>query len=902
VSSLPLTTTEIRYAATRECTTYGGPSEEGRLVIVPLVPEAKIAVPALPSEFLVRPALHASLEVSSSAAVALVCAPAGFGKTLLLAGWSRTSTAADTAWVNLDRDDNDPRRLWAAITASIAACPAVPRSSSLDVPTGWHAGGQPEFIAELADALQHLHRPIRLVLDDLHQLVEPEAVHGLEILVRNRPAGLRLMLSSRCDPPLSLPRLRLESRLWELRAAQLRFSLAEAAALFERSGLNLTPAQVERLHQRTGGWAAGLRLAALGVAGSADRDGFLAHFSGDERTVADYLVGEVLAGLPEDVQEFLRVISISEPVPSGLAAELSGREDAGSVLDTLEHQMSLLSPTNPQRDSYTVQELLRTHLLADLRRHGQDRAAELHGVAARWWSDQREPTRALEHGVQSHDPGLLSDLVHRFAVRLILAGDHAPLRRALGGAGAQAVATDPWLALTSALVNLEGGDLPAARVDLQHARHSRPKDDSLQLAVLRAAAEQLSAGLVDPTATSPLEIDVLPTEPELEALARLGRGSARLDRDDRAAAGAELELALALSRRHGFDYLAMQCLTLQGAVAGLSGDMRAMRVASSQAVAVAAEHGWTDTVWSAGSTTMLAYTALLRMDTAEAERLATESLTLDCASSIPHLRFVLRAIRGAAAFDRGERAAGLTEMQQARSEFGDVPTGPEQVAAMAMLEFRAALMLGHSTAARTVLGWLAERTGDTSELRVMRAWAEASAGRHDQARALVRSVLQQPTSAPLPKTVVHAWLLEASMAVAAGERPTARRALQAALALAEPLDAIRPFVHAGAGIRELLVHQHGSFGASEAFAERALAAGAGSGTSDAPLSERELTVLRLLPSLLSLGEIAADLTVSVNTVKSHVRSIYTKLGVSSRRLAVLAAHEHGLLTGSMHTR
>jgi LuxR family transcriptional regulator, maltose regulon positive regulatory protein len=871
------------------------------LVVVPLVPQAKIAVPALPSEFVARPVLQASLEASSRADVALVCAPAGFGKTLLLAGWSCASTTADTAWVSLDRDDNDPRRLWAAITASIAGCPSVPRSSFLGTPAGWHTGGQPEFIAGLGDALQVLPRPIRLVLDDLHQLVEPEALHGLEILIRNRPAGLRLVLSGRCDPPLALPRLRLTGRLWELRAAQLRFSPAEAAALFERSGLDLTPAQVERLHQRTGGWAAGLRLAALGVARSSDRDGFLAQFSGNERSVADYLVGEVLAGLPEDVQEFLRVISISEPIPSDLAAELSGREDAGSVLDTLEHQMSLLSPTDAQRDAYRIEELLRTHLQADLRRHGQDRVAELHGVAARWWSERREPTRALDHGVHSHDPDLVTDLVHRFAVALLIAGDHAPLRRALAGAGARAVATDPWLALTSAFINLEEGDLPAVRVDLQHARHSRSRDHSRQLAVFRAAAEQLSTGLVDPTSASqaPVEIDVLPAEPELEALARLGRGSARLDRDDRAGAGTELELALALSRRHGFDYLAMQCLALKGAVAGVSGDLRAMRAASSQAVAVAAEHGWTDTVWSAAGTAMLAYAALMRMDTIEAERLATEGLAIEAASSNPPLRFVLRATRGAAAFDRGEKAAGLTELQQARSEFGELPAGAEHLAAMAMLEFRAALTLGHVTAARTVLGWLAERTGDTGELRVMRAWAEASAGRHDHARALIRPVLQQPTAALLPKSLVQAWLLEASMAVAAGERPAARRALQSALALAEPLDAVRPFVHAGAGIRQLLVHQHGSFGASEAFAERALAAGAGGGILHAPLSDRELTVLRLLPSMLSLSEIAADLTVSVNTVKSHVRSIYAKLGVSSRRLAVLAGHEHGLLTDSV---
>ena len=139
---------------------------------------------------------------------------------------------------------------------------------------------------------------------------------------------------------------------------------------------------------------------------------------------------------------------------------------------------------------------------------------------------------------------------------------------------------------------------------------------------------------------------------------------------------------------------------------------------------------------------------------------------------------------------------------------------------------------------------------------------------------------------------------ETTLALAAGERPTARRALQSALALAEPLDALRPFTHAGPGVRELLVHQLGSFGTTDTFAQRALAAGAAAGNPHTTLSERELTVLGLLPSMLSLDEIATDLTVSINTVKSHVRSIYTKLGVTSRRTAVLTAHENGLLTST----
>ncbi|WP_345602469.1 LuxR C-terminal-related transcriptional regulator [Pseudonocardia adelaidensis] len=870
---------------------------------MPPVPHAKITVPALPPEFVVRAALRGELDGGATADVALVCAPAGYGKTLLLADWARSSTAADTAWVSLDRDDNDPERLWASIVAALAACPSVPGTSRLHGRWVWRAGAQPEFLDELVDAIRTLPRPIRLILDDLHELVDQEVLHGIQILTRNRPAGMQLVLSSRLDPPLSLPRLRMAGRLWELRAAQLRFSLPDTAALLEKSGLRITPTQVDLLHRRTGGWAAGLRLAAVGMAESADRDGFLSQFTGDERSVADYLVGEVLCGLPEDVQEFLRVISISEPVPTGLAAELSGREDAGSVLDGLENQTSLLSPTGQRRDAYIVQELLRTHLLADLRRQGLKRAAELHGVAARWWAGRPEPVHALDHAAQSLDSALLADLLHRFAVPLIVAGDHEPLRRALASAGAHTVAADPWLALSSALAHLEAGEFPAARADLGRARQSWPAHSPGNLTVLRTVAEQLSAGVVESTAATPPPapriIDELPAEPELEALARLSRGAARLERNDRAGARAEFEAALFLSHSHGFGYLAMQCLALLGVIAGATGDVQTMRAVSVEAVALATEHGWERSAWSCAATAMLAWGALLRTETAEAERLAAEGLAVGAATSSPHLRFALQDVHGAAAFDGGDRAGGLAELQQARSDLGNLPAGAQQVASHAMLEFGAALQLGHSTAARTVLGWLANRTGDNAEHVVMRALADAAGGRHEHARSLLRPVLEGAVTALLPQTMVDAWLLETTLALAGGERPAARRALQTALGLAEPLDALRPFTHAGPGIRELLVHQHGSFGASDAFAVRALAAGARSGSRQALLSERELTVLGLLPSLLSLDEIADDLTVSVNTVKSHVRSIYTKLGVSSRRLAVLAAHEHGLLASSV---
>ena len=315
--------------------------------------------------------------------------------------------------------------------AALAACPSVPPDSRLHAPWTWRPSTQPEFLAELTDTVAQLPRPVRLILDDVHELLDPVALHGLHTLLRNRPTGLQLILSSRFDPPLSLPRLRLTGRLYELRADRLRFSPTETATLLERSGLNLTPTQVDTLHQRTGGWAAGLRLAALALTRTTDRDTFLDQFSGNDSSVADYLTGEVLSALPDDTQEFLRVISISNPVPAGLAAKLTGREDAGSLLDHLAHHTSLLTATGQHRDAYRIQELLRTYLTADLHRQGPTRAAELHTTAAHWWAGQDQPINALEHATHSHNPALLTELLHRYAIPLILTGDHGPLRRAL---------------------------------------------------------------------------------------------------------------------------------------------------------------------------------------------------------------------------------------------------------------------------------------------------------------------------------------------------------------------------------------------------------------------------------------------------------------------------------------
>lgn len=502
---------------------------------MPLVPSVKITVPQVPPEFVVRAGLNGELDAGAMADLSLVCAPAGYGKTLLLADWSRTTTTIDTAWVGIDHDDNEPSRLWASVVAAVAGCPSVPADSRIHAPWPWRPGDVPEFVAELAETLAALPQPIRLILDDMHELVDPDAVHGIRILARIKPATVHLVLASRRDPPLSLPRLRLGGRLQELRAEQLSFTRHEAAALMEKAGLHLTPPQVKVLHLRTGGWAAGLRLAALGLEKAPDRDAFLTRFSGDDRAVADYLVGEILSGLPEDMQDFLRVISISNPVPTGLAAELSGLDDAGSMLDRLEHQTSLVAVSEHQPGAYCVQELLHTHLFADLKRQGDRQVADLHAVAARWWASQ-DRRSALDHAAQSRETTLTTDMLHRFAVPLLLLGDHQALRRGLSSVGATATASDPWLALASSLGHLQAGELTAARDDLDSALLYWPAVEPVELGILRTVVEQFCAGTSGTPLAAIADTDHLPAEPELEALVRLSRGNERLaPRPDRCA-------------------------------------------------------------------------------------------------------------------------------------------------------------------------------------------------------------------------------------------------------------------------------------------------------------------------------------------------------------------------------
>jgi LuxR family maltose regulon positive regulatory protein len=697
--------------------------------------------------------------------------------------------------------------------------------------------------------------------------------------VAARPSGLRLVLSSRLDPPLALGTLRLAGGLRELRADRLRFSVDEAGVALEQQGLRLSPAQMRGLHACTGGWPTGVRLAGTVLCAGAKPDAFLARFTANDRSVADFLVGEVLDTLPDPDRELLA------------AAATDGRRADGAEaqegLERLARTTGLVTPVHEPLHGYRVDALVAAHLRAE------------GGHPSRSTAALRVRTAGLGQG----DPALLLQSVRRFAGTLLVTGQHPVLRDALSRLLPERSAPDdPWLALCSALIDVEaGGDPAGTRADLDRVARLWPADPDCSLQVLRSVTELFAAARA-------ADLTVAPTRPgeecrkhdapEWTALALVATGGVALLVDaDRQAATAALQEALDITRRHGFGYLEMQCCALLAAAEGMAGDYRAMTTHARGTLVTAVAGGWEGSLWSTAGRGMVAYGALLRSEPAEARDVAVDALRQTRRARSPRMEFALRVVHGAALFDGGSRHRGLQEMGQARADLGAVSLAGEQAAALAVLEHRAALALGRPDIARTVADWLSERSGPAGEVLLMRAWTALSTGRDEAARADVRPLLDGSVTGLLPHTIIEALLVETATGVTAGEVYGARRALRAALALSAPLDVIRPFAMAEPPARALLGHHLGRGRTTEPFVARASAAGRGvHWTHTIPLTDAELSMIELLPSSLSMAQIAVELDIAVGEeARGMMHTIYRKLGASSRRTAVAAAFERRLL-------
>jgi len=864
-----------------------------------------------------RPGLWERLE--GAGRVAVVSAPAGSGKTVLLRSWvGETGLGGRAGWVAVGRDERDPQRFWLAVLGALRATGpgsglvrALTAAPDLD---GW------AIVERLLADLAPLGERVWLVIDDVQGLGS-DLARQLELLVMRAPAELRLVLATRHDVRLGLHRLRLEGELTEIRAGDLRFTRAEARELFAAAGVELAESALTLLVDRTEGWVAGLRLAALSLVGHPDPDRFAAEFSGSERTVAEYLLAEVLDRQPEEVRRLLLRTSVLEQVNGELADLLTGGSGGERALHDLEQAGAFVVKVDPARSWFRYHRLFADLLRLQLRRTEPDQVAALHRAAAGWLGGHGSPVEAVRHAQAARDWGLAARLLADHWPSLYLDGQAATVHALRTGFPAGMVVADADLATLAAADEMVQGSLEAAERYLELAERgsaSVPAGRHWQAKLLLGVVRLLVArqrGNPSAAAEQARQLHALAETPgaraglgqELRALALISLGIAEFWAVRFEEAQRHLAQGVALARRIGRPYLELTGLAYQGAVE--VGRSRYVRVVerSRQAIELARRHGWTDemAVGEAYAVHAHALAWLGQLDEAEAWAKRAERIIRPEAE--PAAAMGVQYIRGQLELARGRAAGAVAAFRAAERLAGHLAAPDLLITPTRAWLVHAVVRLGDIEHAEQILAGLGEHDRDRGEMRI--AAAVLRLARHDPhaATAVLAPVLVGSARVGRPTWLIHAFLLEAVARDALGDPAAARSAAERALDLAEPDGAVLTFLlYPAPGLLERQARRRTAHAALIAqilgllAGNRPAPPSAGPRPPPQPLSKSEIRVLRYLPTHLSAPGIATELFVSPTTVKTHMRNLYAKLGAHSRAEAVESARALGLLATSAH--
>jgi LuxR family maltose regulon positive regulatory protein len=859
-----------------------------------------------------RPRLLRLLGAGTRGPLTVLAAPPGAGKTVLLASWIMGGhPPGPVAWVTVDRGDGDPTRFWAHVVAALRSGGAAPPDGPLASLGPPSPEGVEGFLVTLVNGLAELSGPVVLVLDDLHEATGPAVAAGLRFLLRHAPPQLRLVLATRVDPPLPLHRLLLAGQLTEVRAADLAFTRAEAGELLAGLGVDLPAGELETLCTRTEGWVAGLRLAALSLRDHPDPGRFVAEFAGDDHAVGGYLVEEVLARLPPEVQEFLLRTCVTDRLCGSLADALTGRRDGERMLALLEHDHAFTTGLGAGRSWYRYHPLFAELLRAELHHRWPEDVAELHRRAAAWLAAGGLVEEAVDHALAGRDPDAAAELLAAHGLAILLDGRAETLRRLLGRLPVRKVRADGELALVAGAARVALGQLEEADAWLVLA-DGDPASGSLTgllLARLHGDVDGVvEAGrrLLAPHPEAGPGDEVAETDRRALALSMVGAAelwSARLDD-----AAVHLEEGRALAGDGGREYLALHAIGHLALLEALRGRLARADRLGREAADLAGRRGWSANAPAAAGELALAWVAWCRDDLAGASAAVERAARAARAGSDRPLALavVLADARLAASGGREDAVDGLARLRAGIADLAGWRLPRLLADAARAAEARLLLAAGDQAGAAGLLEGGDAGARPLAE-RVVLARLRLARGDPAAAAAALASLDGGRRPAPQPATAIEAWLLDTVARRRLADHAAAAGSLERALALAAPEGYPRLFVEGGAPVRVLLADHlhHGTAHRqlAEALLERLLSQPTGpaadGGELPAPmvesLSEREHVVLRYLPSMLSAGEIAAELYVSVNTVKTHIKSIYRKLDANRRWDAVRRARQLHLL-------
>jgi LuxR family transcriptional regulator, maltose regulon positive regulatory protein len=865
--------------------------------------------------------LLAVLDRAAASKVTMISAPAGSGKTSLLRAWAgRPGQAHRLALVQVQRGQHDAQQFWLALLGAVrhatgANSSAEPPAATPDFNAPAMAG---RVLAELADA----RGGVTLVVDDLHELTSPEALAQLTRLLTNLPPHVHAILTTRHDVPLRLHRLRLAGELAEIRAADLRFSERETRELLDASGIALSDSGAALLYQRTEGWAAGLRLAALSLAGHPDPERFVAEFSGSDRTVAEYLLAEMLDRQPPDVQDLLLRTCLLDRVNGELADLLTGRPGSERILLDLEDANAFVVSLDPGRTWFRYHHLFADLLRLELRRRLPAEIPALHRRAAGWFTQHGQVAEAIRHTQAAGDWPEAAQLLADHSFSMTLDGQAQTLQALLRAFPPGA--DHPELALVRAMGDLAQGRLDQAAAHLAVAetyaetappgrqRRLRVAVASLQLSLARRRGDL--AGVIEQArflaspVTGPSDEDIA-LGSDLRAVALMNLGTAEAWSLGLPDAVHHLREGAVLAREIGRPYLEVGCLAQLGFASIFHGAAmpKIHAFATTQrrcreAIALAERHGWGTEPVIAPALMTLAGTMVLLGEFDEGERWLRRTERALQTDTGPDIRLLLHQTAGMLHAGRGRRREALEEFGAAEY-LGSQLEGSQALASQVtgwLLATQA--RAGLPGEARALLAALEDERAGSGEIRNALAVICLAEGDPAAALAAVADVLDGTAPVLGYATVVEAYLLAGLAHRELGDQRAANQAAERALALAESDRLVLPFAMTGsAELLEALPRHQTAHGALRADILDVLHGSSPAATEQSSLppaeelSPGELRVLRYLPTNLSRPEIAGELSVSLNTVSTHLRSIYAKLGVRDRSSAVQRARELRLL-------
>ena len=861
-----------------------------------------------------REDLLAALDRAAAGRVAVVTAPAGSGKSTLLRAWAERRDRSRLATVQVQRDKQDAQLFWLALLNAIRRLSADPADAE-------PLAASPEFkgaamVDRILSELACRTEPIDIVIDDVHELGSAETYADLTRLLENLPPDVHAILATRRDLPLRLHNLRLDGDLAELREADLRFTLDETRALLSGAGIALSDAAVTRLYERTEGWAAGLRLAVISMSGHPDPDRFVAEFSGSNRTVAEYLLAEMLDRQPEHVQNVLLRTSILERVSGELADLLTGASGSERILLDLEDANAFVVSLDPNRTWFRYHHLFADLLRLELRRVLPDEVQGLHRRAAAWFDSQGLSVEAVRHLQAAGDWPEAAALFADYSFGMMLDGHEETIQTLLDAFPPRVASSRPELSVVRTMVDLFHGRLDAAAAHLAVAdscptwvpetsgKRLRTTITLLKLVLARRRGDleevlRHTQFLDSPPSGASDEEIALSSDLRIVALLNLGTVEAwALQRSD---AARHLQEAADLARKTGRPYLEVACLAQLGFAAKLP-DAGYCRRRCEEAIALAEKHGWGTAPILAPALVTLACCMVWTGEFDEAERTVQRCELALQADSGPGIGTLVHLMRGMLESGRGQLRRAAAEYATALELQSQLPHPHALGGFVVGWSLATRARLGEPTEARAALEALERPLADGGQVRNALATICLAEGDPSGALAATAENLDPTTANVHDAAVLEAWVLAALAHRELGEHEQAQDAVEHALELAEPGRLVLPFAMAGAG--DLLADMPRSRSAHAALLTDILSVIAGSPVAASPapaageLSPTELRVLRYLPTNLSRPEIARELSISINTVNTHVRNIYAKLDATDRSSAVARARELQLLARS----